>query len=558
MGTANKLVVLKLEGNFEGGFSGTLRIGLEGDRAASVQENRPLVEIPGRLPSNPDIPKHYERWQSAYRSLSGRMRLGGPARQPKNISLSQVDRTARISIAKINEWLRSEPFRPILEKLFEQLSPSETVRFIVQTSDRHLRQLPWHFWDFFDRYPNAEVAIGSDAYQWIEPSTQRETVRILAILGNSNGINIREDRQFLETLPDGAKTEFLVEPKRREFDQKLWDDLGWDILFFAGHGRTDEDVGRIFINPTESLEISQLKYALKTAIARGLHLAIFNSCEGLGTANALTQLNIPQIVVMREPVPDLVAQEFLKFFLIAFTSGKSLYTSVREARERLQGLEGEFPSATWLPIIYQNPAVIPPTWKELVGVRPVETPQPPRDIQLNNYLTSTIERLQQQGCLDIKKAVNHDGKYLDCVAKIADVELPFGMFSMRGDAFFIFCKFDLININLLRQLSTQCLEYARTQKTASNWKQVFNARVPSNICFSVAIVRDLDAETRERVQTENPFEHSVNLLWYEVPVIYTLNEQKLYFYDRPTFWDQFKGEIAWQRLRELIKKTLTP
>jgi CHASE2 domain-containing sensor protein len=96
-----------------------------------------------------------------------------------------------------------------------------------------------------------------------------------------------------------------------------------------------------------------------------LQLAIFNSCEGLGLAAQLTDLHIPQIIVMREPVPDSVAQQFLKHFLTIFAGGESFYLAVREARERLQGIEGEFPGASWLPVIFQNPAEIPPTWQQL-------------------------------------------------------------------------------------------------------------------------------------------------------------------------------------------------
>ncbi|MCJ8282273.1 MAG: CHASE2 domain-containing protein, partial [Rivularia sp. ALOHA_DT_140] len=101
------------------------------------------------------------------------------------------------------------------------------------------------------------------------------------------------------------------------------------------------------------------------AIERGLQLAIFNSCEGLGLAAQLTDLHIPQIIVMREPVPDSVAQQFLKHFLTIFAGGEPFYLAVREARERLQGIEGEYPGASWLPVIFQNPAEIPPTWQQL-------------------------------------------------------------------------------------------------------------------------------------------------------------------------------------------------
>jgi CHASE2 domain-containing sensor protein len=109
-----------------------------------------------------------------------------------------------------------------------------------------------------------------------------------------------------------------------------------------------------------------------------LQLAIFNSCDGLGLASELQQLHIGQMIVMREPIPDLAAQEFLKHFLSAYVGGKSFYLAVREARERLQGLESSFPCASWLPVLCQNPAQVPPSWEELLNAKDVSTdvPQP--------------------------------------------------------------------------------------------------------------------------------------------------------------------------------------
>ena len=37
---------------------------------------------------------------------------------------------------------------------------------------------------------------------------------------------------------------------------------------------------------------------------------------------------------------------------------------MRESRERLQGLEEQFPCASWLPVISQNPAEVPVSWQE--------------------------------------------------------------------------------------------------------------------------------------------------------------------------------------------------
>ncbi|HEY9600685.1 MAG TPA: CHASE2 domain-containing protein, partial [Allocoleopsis sp.] len=231
-----------------------------------------------------------------------------------------------------------------------------------------LRRLPWHLWDLCDRYLKAETALSVPVYERVEqlvlPHTQ---VRILAILGNSTGINTQADRLLLEQLPD-AQVSFLVEPERQQLTEELWQQE-WDILFFAGHSssQSDGETGRIYINQTDSLTIEQLKYALRKAVKRGLKIAIFNSCDGLGLARNLADLQIPQVVVMREPVPDRVSQEFLKYFLQTFSCGEPFYLAIREARERLQGLEDRFPCATWLPVIFQNPAVVPPTWQGLRG-----------------------------------------------------------------------------------------------------------------------------------------------------------------------------------------------
>ena len=93
------------------------------------------------------------------------------------------------------------------------------------------------------------------------------------------------------------------------FTWRFNDEKGWDILFFSGHSQTESAPGRIFINRSDSLTMQDLREGLKTAVRRGLQLAFFNSCDGLGIAAELESLHIPQIIVMREPVPDKVAHD---------------------------------------------------------------------------------------------------------------------------------------------------------------------------------------------------------------------------------------------------------
>lgn len=159
----------------------------------------------------------------------------------------------------------------------------------------------------------------------------------------------------------------MVEPSRQELDEYLWDEQGWDILFFAGHSESKNHKGKIHINQDSTLSIAELRNALKFAIGHGLKLAIFNSCDGLGLTQQLADLQIPQTIVMRHNIPDKVAQEFLKYFLTYAASGEPFYLAMRYARERLQGLEDNYPGVSWLPVVCQNPAEEPTTWLSLCG-----------------------------------------------------------------------------------------------------------------------------------------------------------------------------------------------
>ncbi|GET38724.1 CHASE2 domain-containing protein [Microseira wollei] len=359
-----KLAVLKLDGDFEQGFRVTLEIATEGDRA--------FTEIGGMLPPVPELVTQYSHWQSAYRGLGKATR----AIKAKKVKFDGSIKTQRQECqdlglrlkSHLNSWLKSESFLSIREQWLEKISTSEEVRVLIRTENPQLRQLPWHLWDLLERYPSAEIALGAIAYEkpnLVKTNTYTNKIKILAILGNQDGIDVQKDRQLLENLPK-AETTFLVQPQRQDLTDQLWEQ-SWDILFFDGHSKSEGETGRIYINQTDSLTIEEVELAIKKAVERGLKIAIFNSCDGLGLARKLEQLNIPQIIVMREPVPDKVAQEFLKYFIKSFASGTSFYLAVQEARKKLEGLEGDFPCASWLPAICQNPATVPPTWQQLRG-----------------------------------------------------------------------------------------------------------------------------------------------------------------------------------------------
>ena len=343
----------------------------------------------GSLPPAPTLAEHHRSWQSIYKALCGRFTIEARSIDEDEDDELEIDESGVTHISEVsfdglcrklheglNDWLNSPGFAHIERQLRSQLDPGEEVRVIIETSDELLRRLPWYCWDFFTDYHCSEAALSRPEYKRIERPhsiAKRKQVRILAVLGNSQGIDLELERKFLQSLPD-TENVFLVSPSRQEFNQQLWDPKGWDLLFFAGHSQSEGGTGRIYLNENKtnnSLTVEQLEEALKAAIKNGLRLAIFNSCDGLGLANAIGKLNLPLIIVMREPIPNRVAQEFFKHFLEAFAIQRSpLYPAVRQARKQLQGLEDEFPSASWLPVISQNPAVEPPTWLQLGGIPP--------------------------------------------------------------------------------------------------------------------------------------------------------------------------------------------
>ena len=394
----DKLIVLRLDGDCEKGFRCTLKI-WKNNQSQSAEFTASKI-----LPANPQLAAfEEEHWREKYRILGLHSRHRPPKKvhliypflhgdtkkntaiksatkglyfrriKPKRINSRTPVHDCKESGKKLalmlNDWLKSPEFAKVDRLIGDNLNPDEEARVLICTDDKHLHKLPWNLWDLFERFPKAEHSLSKLNYVTREDPEQpirKSKVRILAILGNSAGIDVTQDRQTFENLSPNAEVKFLVEPKLDEINDELWDQ-SWDIIFFAGHGETEDDIGKIYINPTDFLTINELWCGLRKAVKNGLQLAIFNCCDGLGLARNLDDFQmIPQMILMREFVPDFVAQEFLKCFLKEFVDGKSLYAAAGEARRWLETWEKDFPCASWLPVIWQHPPTVPPMWSDFL------------------------------------------------------------------------------------------------------------------------------------------------------------------------------------------------
>ncbi len=342
------------------------------------------------LPPSPELQQIYYRWLSFYQSLYQSRRFAIRQRQPVAVVNNfeddddddfEIDEDDITHVCEedftdiclqlensLNQWLGNNSFVNTENKLRQQLPPEKELIFVLESEDYLIKKIPWHLWQFFDDYPLTEISLSN---LYFKPRAtifnKSKKVRVLAILGDSTGIDVQSDRQILTNL-ENTETLFLVEPTIDELYTHLLAENGWDILFFSGHSETniaENYTGYMYLNQQEKLTMEELKNGIKKATDNGLQLAILNSCDGLGLGKQLADLSIPQTILMRESIADQVAQQFLQSFLDIFSHGQSLYLSVKEAREKLKTIENQFPAASWLPVIWQNPAVIPPVWQDL-------------------------------------------------------------------------------------------------------------------------------------------------------------------------------------------------
>ena len=353
----SKRVIFRIDqGDFNQGFSVTL----------TIKKNREVCapEIKGRLAPAPEILDRYNDWQQAYYSWGQnqrwwRRKLEIPEQLNTNYSSAEsgdkANSYAQQFEVALNEWIDRSDLGELREELLHTVNRNDSVSFIIQTDNKELQRLPWELWRLLkNRYHQAEVAISSRSTS--PKGGLRSSVKILVILGSDEKIDIQTDWNILrEKLPNDELV-LLEKPSADEFRKTLINQP-WDIIFFAGHSSThaDGNDARIWLNHQEYLSPQQLKTSLEKAVTNGLKLAIFNSCDGLGLARQLETLQIPHIIVMREPVHDEVAQKFLNGFLTSFAEGVSLHEAVREARDQLRLIENSSPNASWLPVIFQNP-----------------------------------------------------------------------------------------------------------------------------------------------------------------------------------------------------------
>jgi CHASE2 domain len=235
-----------------------------------------------------------------------------------------------------------------------------------------LARFPWETWEIgteFGTHRTIRIArTPANLRKTASPRRSRNKLRILAILGDDTGLDFQTDRQAVQSLAKFATIEFVgwqagKDPQnlKEEIAAAIADEQGWDILFFAGHSNeTSITGGELTIAPGVSILLQEIAPQLITARDRGLQFAIFNSCSGLSIANSLVDLGLSQVAIMREPIHNRVAQEFLLRFLQHLSEYCDVHKAMLQACTFLKTDRNlTYPSAYLIPSLYRHPEAVP-------------------------------------------------------------------------------------------------------------------------------------------------------------------------------------------------------
>jgi hypothetical protein len=277
---------------------------------------------------------------------------------------------------EFHHWLRSAELfeiRATLSRASQQISGSrrpQSLNLSLTCTPIELARLPWETWeigaDFAAtgtiRMVRTPATIRSDANATLRQPRRR--ARILAILGDDTGLDFQSDREAVRSLSPIAAVTFVgwqpgqtATEVKAQIRDAITAEPGWDVLFFAGHSNETEVAGgELTLAPNVSIPIHDIAPQLTVAKERGLQVAIFNSCSGLQIAEFLIDLGFSQVAVMREPIHNRVAQEFLVQFLRSLANRQDVHDSLLAACRSLR-LEKNltYPSAYLVPSLFCHP-----------------------------------------------------------------------------------------------------------------------------------------------------------------------------------------------------------
>lgn len=161
-----------------------------------------------------------------------------------------------------------------------------------------------------------------------------------------------------------CEVDTLLQPTPEQLISQL-KTKNYNVFFYAGHGESAPDGGKIFLRPNRHISGIELAQVLTRCQVK---LCVFNSCWGAqpaisqknplqnsSLAEVLIHHGVPSVLAMRDQITDEEALKFIQVFAQALATRQSIDRATAIARQQLLAIYGyNFPAWT-LPVLYLHP-----------------------------------------------------------------------------------------------------------------------------------------------------------------------------------------------------------
>lgn len=297
--------------------------------------------------------------------------------QPADARAALVQAEAEL-ISVFQHWLHSAELYEIRRQIAqgqperERSGPQPPTELLLTCTPLALARLPWEVWEIGTEFAATGTIRMVRTPETIRAGTgpaphvprRRRRPRILMLLGDGTRLSIQADQDAVRSLMQEAEIHCVgwqpgqpLPELMTQIRAALSDQQGWDVLFFAGHSdETPITGGELAIAPQVSIQMTEIAPQLTAARERGLRFALFNSCSGLSLAKTLIDLGFSQVIVMREPIHDHVAQVFLLLLLQHLRAHRDVHDALlRACRVLKEEYKLPYPSAYLTPALFGHP-----------------------------------------------------------------------------------------------------------------------------------------------------------------------------------------------------------
>ena len=156
----SKRAILRCDGSLERGFGVILEIRDTAALTFPARQSSVFTEVTGALPPAVDLCQLLTGWQQHYLGSVGVTRISLENIGTRTSTLSEIAQCRQLAKElqqALKTWFASSEFQPIEQRLRETLTVQDSVEVLLRTNDDRIHRLPWHLWDFIERYPQAEL-----------------------------------------------------------------------------------------------------------------------------------------------------------------------------------------------------------------------------------------------------------------------------------------------------------------------------------------------------------------------------------------------------------------